>query len=82
MSLLLRFVGLAIGGFLLVGGLASLVLGVLALGEHPQKGFQVTIFSLVTTGIGLWVFWEILGRKWLARRRGEVEPQVAPGAMD
>lgn len=72
MSLLLRIAGLVLGTCLLIGGLASLVLGLLALAEHPQKGFQVTVFSLVTGGVGAWMLWETW-RAW--RRDSQSQPQ-------
>lgn len=67
MSLLLKIVGLAVGGFLVVGGLASVVLGVYALGENPARGIQVLLFSLLVAGIGGWMLWESL-RGWLKAR--------------
>jgi len=72
-SLLWRLIGLGLGGFLVVGGLASLVLGVLALGNDPVKGVQVTLFSLVMTGVGGWVLWENLRKK---------RPAAAAGGSD
>ncbi|MDE2584558.1 MAG: hypothetical protein KGN39_04095 [Betaproteobacteria bacterium] len=72
MSLLLKIVGLAVGGFLVVGGLASVVLGVYALGENPARGVQVLLFSLLVTGIGGWMLWESL-RGWLKGRRAQAE---------
>ncbi|HET7776136.1 MAG TPA: hypothetical protein VFK74_07200 [Azospira sp.] len=70
MSVLLRIVGLVVGGFLLVGGLASVVLGVAALFEHPARGFQVLLLSLLMSAIGAWMLWETLGGWWKARKAG------------
>lgn len=60
MSLLLKIAGLAVGGFLVVAGIASVVLGVMALNEHPARGIQVLLFSVLLTGIGGWMLWESL----------------------
>ena len=76
MSLLLKIVGLGVGGFLVVGGLASVVLGLYALGENPARGIQVLLFSLLVAGIGGWMLWESV-RGWLKARGARAERSQA-----
>ena len=63
MTLLLRLAGLGAGGFLTVAGLASLILGFAALGEHPERGIQVLLLSLLIAAAGGWMLWETY-RSW------------------